>query len=115
MAVSKIVKWKDGTYALRFYCSGCKHLDEIPFERGENYQGPIWQFTGTEARPTISPSVRNFFPAHDEIPEQTTCHYHLKNGVQEFCGDCKHELNGKIIPLQDYHELPQYDGYDERN
>jgi hypothetical protein len=29
----------------------------------------------------------------------TDCHYHLRAGVIEYCGDCAHALAGKSIPL----------------
>lgn len=96
---SKVVIAIDGTNYLQFYCPGCDCLENIPFKAGTNYDGPVWTYTGSEEHPSITPSVRHFFPAHDNIREETTCHYYLSNGVIKFCGDCKHSLNGKEVPL----------------
>jgi hypothetical protein len=93
--VSKIVTGNDGTKYLKFRCPGCDCNELIPFEAGSEYKGPIWGYNHNESSPTLTPSVRHFYPAHDGIPEETTCHFHLQNGVFNYCGDCKHNLNGQ--------------------
>ena len=65
-----------------------------------------WNWNKSTESPTLSPSVRHFIPAR---PEQTTCHYHLKNGILEYCSDCKHGLKDQKVPLQeipDNYSLP---------
>jgi hypothetical protein len=80
-------------------------MELIPFHRGSDYEGPIWGFPGTEACPTLTPSVRHSTGVNpDGIPFGTVCHYHLINGFLEYCNDCKHELNGKRVPLPEVKE-----------
>lgn len=82
-----------------YWCSGCGHAHSVPAER--------WNWNKNAESPTLSPSVRHFIPAQDGQPEQTLCHYHLRNGIIEYCGDCQHNLKGQNVPLQ-----PIPDGYD---
>lgn len=77
------------------YCPGCKSIHVI--------YTPRWSFDGNVEKPTFSPSIRIFTRADDGIPEVTECHYHIRNGVIEFCGDSAHELKGQNVPLP---ELP---------
>jgi hypothetical protein len=32
---------------------------------------------------------------------KTLCHYFIRDGKIEFCGDCPHELAGQTVPLPD--------------
>lgn len=86
-----LVEEHDGEQYLIYHCPGCKHNHSVPAVR--------WNWNGNLEKPTLSPSVRHFIPAGEHGPEQTICHYHLRNGVLEFCNDCQHELKGQKIPL----------------
>lgn len=81
---------------IKYHCPGCKHLHYVPTKR--------WHWNGDREKPTLSPSVRHFIPANEYGPEKTICHYHLRNGILEFCGDCDHDLKGKNVPLPDLPE-----------
>ncbi len=81
----------NGVEHLIYHCPGCKHNHSVPTER--------WNWNRSVESPTLSPSVRHFFPAIKNIPEETICHYFIKNGNIEFCGDCKHDLKGQIVEL----------------
>jgi hypothetical protein len=78
------------------WCPGCDHAHAISVN---NPGRPNWQFDGNVFRPTVSPSIRIFTPAYEGDPERTDCHYFIRNGQLEFCGDSAHALKGKIVPL----------------
>lgn len=82
-------------YAI-YRCPGCKHNHSVPAER--------WHWNGDVERPTLSPSVRHFIPAEDGRPEQTLCHYFVRDGIIEFCSDCGHDLKGQKVELPDIDE-----------
>ena len=83
------------------YCPACKQLHGIRTE------GPIplWTWNGDFEKPTFQPSVRNFTTYDDEgepLPkgqDRTLCHYYVKNGNIEYCGDNPHALNEQTVPL----------------
>jgi hypothetical protein len=75
---------------VRYSCPGCGHAHCVPAKR--------WNFNGDLQKPTLSPSVRHFYTKEDKT-QVTTCHYFIKNGVIEYCGDCQHDLKGKKIEL----------------
>src|SRR4051812_4201754 len=83
------------------WCAGCGH--------GHTYQvkqptRPNWTFNGSIDKPTFTPSMRVFLPAHGEgmkhSPEQTICHYFLTDGMIRYLPDCQHRLAGKTMPLE---------------
>jgi len=75
---------------VRYKCPGCKHDHSVPAER--------WAFNGDINNPTLNPSVRHY-------TEQTTiCHYFIRNGKIEYCGDCQHELSGKIVEMEEMND-----------
>lgn len=68
-----------------FWCPGCGC--------GHIYETPRWTFNGNYDAPTFRPSLRMF------TPSATTCHLHITDGKLEFCGDCPHEYNGKVVQM----------------
>ena len=95
--ITKLTKGGD----LIYWCEGCGHCHCIPAQR--------WNFNGSLESPTLSPSVRHFYRHPETEAEITTCHYFLKNGVLEYCGDCQHEFKGtnrKLIDIPDNYNLP---------
>ena len=88
-----------GETYLRYRCPGCKHDHSVPAQR--------WHWNGSVDTPTLHPSVRHFY-TRPEGGEVTTCHYHIKEGKIEFCGDCPHWLKGQTVDLPDIDE-PQVD------
>lgn len=75
---------------VRYRCPGCKHDHCVPAER--------WNFNGDLEKPTLSPSVRHFY-MRENGEQVTTCHYHIKDGIIEYCGDCGHFLKNKKVEL----------------
>jgi hypothetical protein len=79
------------------YCPGCQATHRIavgtPYANGAN-----WTFNGDAETPTFSPSI-NVGPGG---PLQ--CHYFIRAGQIEYCGDCHHDLKGQTVALP---EIPQ--------
>lgn len=75
------------------WCQGCDQLHFINTEH-PNHLGAIWQFDGNVERPTFSPSIN--------IVGQ--CHYFIRDGRIEYCGDSKHQLAGQTVELCDIPE-----------
>jgi hypothetical protein len=86
---------------LMYYCPGCKFLHSVPPDR--------WNWNKSTDKPTLTPSVRHFFPACGNSPEETICHYFVTDGNIIFCGDCKHELKGQTVPLPNIREILEED------
>ena len=76
-----------------YWCVGCAHAHSVPAER--------WSWNKSIDVPTLHPSVRHYTTHPETKVETTICHYHLKAGVIEYCGDCQHDFKGQKIPLQD--------------
>jgi len=85
------------------WCPACRCAHVVPFG---------WSFDGDAARPTFSPSVKITDVARrdteegwewgvdaDGKPIPVTCHYILRAGRIEFCGDSSHELAGRTVDL----------------
>ena len=95
------VRVHKGVKYVWYHCPGCQRLHGVPAER--------WHWNGSEESPTLDPSVRHYTPEDKEQnrPEVTHCHYHIRKGVIEFCGDCKdHSLSGQNIELQTPMDVP---------
>lgn len=92
------VRTHAGVKYVWYACPGCKHLHGVPAER--------WLWNGDVEFPTLSPSVRHYYTTH-EGNERTTCHYHVVNGVIQFCGDCGHDLKGQSVELNEPTNVPE--------
>lgn len=103
----KLRSFAGGDHAgIAHWCPGCNKAHMI---WTKNVHGrPVWTWNGDVDRPTTSPSVRCFTTYdddHKKLPDggqRTLCHYFLKDGRIEFCGDCEHELSGKTVDLPDF-------------
>ena len=99
MVVAFILEISDGTKYLRFKCPACNEHEAIPFQAGTDYKGPVWKFNGNLEAPTLSPSVRHYMPDESGRVQKTLCHYHLVNGVIDYCTDSSHKLSGQKAAL----------------
>ena len=91
---------------VNFKCQGCGLHHYIPIRPNPEDRGgkhPVWGFNGSLDSPTLSPSIRVQCKTGDE-QKPLCCHFFIKEGNQEFCGDCTHELAGKTAPLKDIFE-----------
>lgn len=103
---------------LMHWCPGCESPHGIRIEGGP----PIWTFDGNYDAPTFSPSIRCFTTETTDdndrpLPapiERTLCHYFIRAGKIEFCGDSPHKLTGQTVDLPDWPYAPgTYGGIDE--
>lgn len=93
---------------LAWYCPGCEGAHSVPIAP-QDYEGPTWTYDGNAEAPTLGPSIRHFVPAQEEKTidgkhyparaEKTTCHYFIRSGRIEFCGDCEHHLSGQTVDM----------------
>lgn len=64
-----------------------------------------WEWNGDLEKPTLSPSVKHY---HNGYPEEGIpafcCHYFIRNGNIEFCGDCTHDKSGQTLPLPEFND-----------
>lgn len=81
---------------LYFYCIACDNL-HAPRVTGD---GPLWTWNGDAESPTIAPSVRVRWD-EGEQRIQKCCHFFVREGRIEFCGDCTHALAGQTIEMQE--------------
>lgn len=93
-------KLLDGGY-LEYRCPACgSHA--VPVRKGEKIP-QHWEWNGDVDSPTLNPSVRHF---HNGYPEEGIkpfcCHYFIRAGNIEFCGDCTHDKAGQTLPLPDF-------------
>lgn len=72
------------------WCPGCEEVHLINIEK-PNRLGAVWKFDGNLESPTFSPSINLGY-----------CHYFIRAGKIEFCGDCKHQLAGQTIVMPDF-------------
>lgn len=70
------------------FCPGCDEMHAI-WVNEPHPGGARWSFDGNVDAPTFSPSVN--------IVGQ--CHYFVRAGRIEYCGDSKHHLAGQSVPL----------------
>jgi hypothetical protein len=70
-----------------------------------------WTFDGNLEAPTFSPSVNNTWGkfvdpnyVEEDPSESGRCHYFIRDGQIQFCGDCTHSLSGQTVPLPDLPE-----------
>jgi len=95
---------------LMHWCPGCDEPHGVTIEGGP----PQWTFNGDYDRPTFSPSVLCFTTEttdDDDKPlpapvRRTLCHYFIRDGRIEFCGDSPHKLAGKTVDLPDWPYRP---------
>jgi hypothetical protein len=75
------------------WCPGCKARHIINIEKPLP-NGAKWTWDGNVDAQTFSPSINIV----------GRCHYFIRSGMIEFCGDSAHELAGKTVPLPDFPE-----------
>jgi Family of unknown function (DUF6527) len=84
--------WGETGKAIGHWCPGCDGLHVIVVKADKH---PVWEWDGNVEAPTVGPSVK--VTGHDGV-----CHYFIKAGQLEFCGDSTHELAGKTVQIPDW-------------
>jgi hypothetical protein len=83
--------------AYAFWCPGRKEPHHY-ITWSEMRPGFIpWSFNGNEQCPSFTPSLKRTTPWRDN----SCCHMFVTDGMIQYCGDCKHELAGKTVPMVD--------------
>lgn len=113
-----------GEYAselsLMHWCPGCDGPHGIRIEGRDG--PPKWTFDGDYQKPTFAPSILCFTietTDDDDKPlpapvRRTLCHYFIRSGMIEFCGDSPHALAGKTVELPDWpYAKGQYGGIED--
>ena len=88
-----------GAKGFAHWCPGCKAVHVVWYHKGTR-GGACWTWDGNAEAPTTSPSIRL------STQHGTICHYFLKAGKIEYCGDCQHPLSGKTVVLPDWPYAP---------
>jgi hypothetical protein len=89
---------------LVFQCPACGNC-HFTLVEGATRKGPRWTWNGSTDRPTFQPSikvsgVKSAFQPFDPTP--TVCHFWVKDGHIEYCGDSTHALAGKTVEIPDW-------------
>jgi hypothetical protein len=83
----------EGVKYIFYRCPGCSEHHWIPVT------GPkAWGFDGNLESPTVTPSVKHTWHEGEERTPKC-CHYFLRAGRFEYCGDCTHSLAGQTVPM----------------
>ena len=77
-----------------FYCPGCK-CDHY-FWCGDNHK-ISWHWNGSYEKPTVNPSIKVTLP----VAEKKYCHFFIREGKIEYCGDSWHGFANKTVDMQD--------------
>lgn len=96
-----------GYRSIMHWCPGCNEVHGI---RIEGPDGPKWSFNNDYDRPTFNPSILCFTTYDDsdepkKLPEgqrRTLCHYFIRDGKIEFCGDSPHALAGHTVDIPEW-------------
>jgi hypothetical protein len=105
-------KLRKTEHGFMHWCPGCEKLHHVNV--GSHHEGrrPNWTFDGNLDAPTFSPSVLHRWGKFvdpkfvEESPDESgLCHYFIRSGRIEFCGDCTHGLKGATVELPD---LPRH-------
>lgn len=80
------------------WCPGCEEAHGIWVESPSPNTGARWTFDGNVACPTFAPSVL-VFRTNPDGSRTTLCHYFIRAGMLEFCGDSAHALAGRTVPI----------------
>lgn len=98
---AKLLQVADGIVA--HWCPACERHHQIWVGRPQD-----WTFDGNVDAPTFSPSVKVTYSGPDagQVSDgrrapAACCHYFIRAGQIEFCGDSTHDLVGKTVPLPD--------------
>lgn len=76
------------------WCPGCEAVHQIAVEQPFR-NGARWSWDGDAVAPTFSPSI------NVGAGTKLQCHYFIRAGRIEFCGDSHHVLAGQTVPLPD--------------
>ena len=85
------------------WCPGCEGMHHI-YTKEQQTNGARWRFDGNVDCPSFEPSINCSWGWPDKPSTQGRCHYFIRGGQIQFCGDSTHKLKGQTVPLP---ELPE--------
>lgn len=84
-----------GPGGMIFWCPGCECAHFFTTDR--------WTWNGSTTKPTVNPSILVQYDGSDAgvggAPPKR-CHFFLRDGRLEYCGDSTHALAGQIVPME---------------
>lgn len=80
--------------SVAYHCPACKMPHGVPVEGGT-----AWGFNGKLDKPTLTPSVKHTMTCYGRSDK--VCHYFIRDGRIEYCGDCTHAMSGQTVDLPD--------------
>jgi hypothetical protein len=81
------------------WCPACKEMHDYAVEQ-PFHNGARWSFNGDGDSPTFAPSMNiSVGPFRDGTVKR--CHYFVRAGRIEYCGDSTHALSGQTVELPD--------------
>lgn len=93
--------------SLYYRCPGCKGEHSIPVLVGKK-EANHWEWNGDLIKPVVSPSVKHTYPEsfYKQNPKarRYCCHYFIREGVIEYCGDSSHDQSGMKLPMTAFTE-----------
>ena len=103
------------------YCGACNEAHHFITEPGWKAR---WDFDGNVDQPTFAPSMKitwgrfadpDYQPEPGEPDPSGICHYFLKGGHIQYCGDSTHGLSGQTVPLPELPDWMQGERYGDGN
>ena len=91
------IEGTDPHQRIRWQCPGCKCTHEVPVPPHRQ----AWDWNGSLESPTLSPSVLVSYDPNPPPDRPAVSHLFVRFGLVQFCGDSKHELAGRTVPLPD--------------
>jgi len=90
----------DGHPDFIFWCPACGCGHGV-WTTAKNDQS-VWIMSGTEERPTFTPSLLITYGESHPADRPAVCHLNLTDGHLVYHGDSTHELAGKTVPMEPF-------------
>ncbi len=93
MAKLRVLRVLGTPYKYIFKCPGCLTYHWFRIEKPEVADGSgVWEWNGSIESPTVKPLI---------LLPGGKCHLYIEDGMIRFLKDCKHELAGKTVEMED--------------
>jgi len=91
---NEIVRVVGSGSRLLFYCPGCCDLHAIVIDGTRG-----WVWNKDLDKPTVTQSVLSQW-TNKTTNETRVCHLFIENGHLRFLGDCTHQYNNVVVPME---------------
>lgn len=100
-ALSSKLQWGIEPYYLLHWCPACERSHPVHIANQPNSVGALWHWDQNVDAPTFSHSLKHTITRErlingEEKVVTDICHYYLRRGVIEFCGDCTQQVEGGL-------------------